>query len=59
MFMISYQDVYRRLGRTAVAPENGPASTRMFDELRAFYSTPGPHRGHGPAALRPVRRAAK
>jgi hypothetical protein len=41
MFLISYHDVYRRLGRTAVAPENGPASTRMFDELRAFYSTPG------------------
>jgi hypothetical protein len=41
MFLISYYDVYRRLGRTVIAPENDPASTRMFDELHAYYATPG------------------
>jgi hypothetical protein len=41
LFMIAYSDVYGRLGRTAVARENGPASRRMFDELHAYYSTPG------------------
>jgi hypothetical protein len=41
LFMVAYYDVYLRLGRTAVAPKNGPASKRMFDELHAYYSTPG------------------
>jgi hypothetical protein len=41
LFMVAYYDIYLRLGRTAVAPENGPASKRMFDELHAYYSTPG------------------
>jgi hypothetical protein len=41
LFFVAYYDVYNRLGRTAVAPENGPASKRMFEELRAYYATPG------------------
>ena len=41
LFFGVYYDVYVRLGRTAVAPENGPASKRMFEELRAYYSAPG------------------
>lgn len=41
LFMVAYSSVYLLLGRTAVAPENGPASKRMFDELKAYYSTPG------------------
>jgi hypothetical protein len=41
LFMIVYWDVYRRLGQTAVGPDNGPASRRMFDELYAYYSAPG------------------
>jgi hypothetical protein len=40
VFFVVYCDVYNRLGRTAVAPENGPASKRMFEEVRAYYSTP-------------------
>jgi hypothetical protein len=41
LFMVLYYDSYLRLGRPAVAPENGPASRRMFDELKAYYSAPG------------------
>jgi hypothetical protein len=41
LFMVAYNDVYRRLGVTAVARENGPASKRMFEELNAYYSAPG------------------
>jgi hypothetical protein len=41
LFFGAYYDIYFRLGRTAVAPENGSASKRMFDELRAYYSEPG------------------
>src|SRR5260370_9499963 len=38
LFMNVYYDVYLRLGVTAVAPENGPASNRMFEELEPYYS---------------------
>jgi hypothetical protein len=41
LFFVPYYDVYLRLGRIAVAPENGPASKRLFEELRAYYATPG------------------
>jgi hypothetical protein len=41
LFMVAYYDVYLRWGVTAVAPENGPASRRMFEELNAYYSAPG------------------
>jgi hypothetical protein len=41
LFMIVYYDVYLRLGVTSVAPENGPATKRMFEELSAYYSAPG------------------
>ncbi len=41
LFFGAYYDIYLRLGRSAVAAENGPASKRMFDELRAYYSEPG------------------
>jgi len=41
LFMNVYYDVYLRLGVTAVAPENGPASKRMFEELEPYYSAPG------------------
>ena len=41
LFFIVYCDVYRRLGQPTVAPDNGPASRRMFDELYAHYSAPG------------------
>jgi hypothetical protein len=41
LFFVAYYDVYNRLGRTAVAPDNGPASKRMFEEVRAYYSVPG------------------
>jgi hypothetical protein len=34
LFMVAYHDA-------AVAPENGPASRRMFEELNAYYSAPG------------------
>jgi hypothetical protein len=40
LFTVAYYYVYQLLGRTAVAPENGPASKRMFDELNAYYSSP-------------------
>ena len=41
LFMVAYHDVYLRWGVAAVAPENGPASRRMFEELNAYYSAPG------------------
>jgi len=41
LFMVAYNDVYQRWGVATVAPENGPASKRMFEELNAYYSTPG------------------
>jgi hypothetical protein len=41
LLLIVYSDVYSRLGQTAVVPENGPASKRMFEELNAYYSVPG------------------
>jgi hypothetical protein len=41
VFMVAYIDVYHRWGVTTVAPENGPASRRMFEELNAYYSAPG------------------
>jgi hypothetical protein len=41
LFMVAYCDVYIQWGVTAVAPENGPASKRMFEELNAYYSAPG------------------
>lgn len=41
LFTNVYIDTYKRLGRPAVAPENGPASRRMFEEILAYYSLPG------------------
>jgi hypothetical protein len=41
LFMVAYYDVYHLWGATAVAPENGPATQRMFKELNAYYSVPG------------------
>lgn len=41
LFMVAYHDVYLRTGISAVAPGNGPASRRMFEELNAYYSAPG------------------
>jgi hypothetical protein len=40
LFMVVYWDPYRRFGRALVSPSNGPASTRLFQELREYYSAP-------------------
>ena len=40
LFMIVYWDPYRRLGRALVRPANGPASKRLFSELKEYYSVP-------------------
>ena len=40
LFMVVYWDPYRRLGRALVHPANGPASKRLFSELKEYYSVP-------------------
>jgi hypothetical protein len=38
--MVVYWDPYRRFGRVLVNPSNGPASRRLFRELKEYYSAP-------------------
>jgi hypothetical protein len=40
LFMVVYWDPYRRFDRALVHPENGPASRRLFAELKAYYHNP-------------------
>jgi hypothetical protein len=41
LFMVAYCEVYFQWDVAAVAPQNGPASRRMFEELKTYYSAPG------------------
>lgn len=41
LFTNAYLDTSKYLGRPTVAPDNGPASRLMFDELTAYFSVSG------------------
>jgi hypothetical protein len=51
LFYMVYPDIHPSVGQPAVSPENGPASRRMFEELKVYFSAPG----HVPAMVAEAR----